>query len=684
MNEESYKFIKKKREEGELIPFSLLKAYLEYEISQNKSSTNLNELYRIEDTILFNKLTKITNYDEYLSIFLDIKYSLSKRHLDIASKKLNQDDLSTQKEFIDNIPNSMFLNIYNILKGIMASGGEQSKKRANIIDSINHFYTLYYPINEVIIFPTLIASLNYCYNKLILDFIDCLKRFLQKRNNEPNDEDSKVNNYDNKNNEVQNNKNKFKTINTNEYIEYSDDKEFIDMFEDVLEFIGEFRNVLEKISMNENDKENITRLNIIIFYLNHYEEVRQNYDDVIIAEIAKSLMSSIVNESILDKFIIYDKNKRKINKSSWEQIGINDVVDITINNEIISNIKIKYFNLSILDLEPHDLKKALINYKTKYLSIYGIKMKSLLFKSFEIENIVKENIFNLISSDIVKQGFQELEPRFDHTKIIYPFQGYYKKEIFEEIWNNILVVPFIYKTICARTERTDYKIYLDLNPNDAITSSDAMNIISSKKNDIFHEIFHIIAILYAANDLKYSNIDFSTISYSDKIDLNKINNIFDNYKDKYPKEMVIIPDKKDMGDIMELYLYGIKPGETYLYPSLYLSYILNNKEINNINVEILRENYINLIKSNLKFDSKENNNNYTKDAEAILKYFKDSKIWEICIKYFSSPNIIYNSSHRRRSYNGNEMITNSSYRSYRRPCFPRRDKKINIPKTKNN
>ena len=178
MNEESYKFIKKKREEGELIPFSLLKGYLEYEISQNKSSTNLNELYRIEDTILFNKLTKITNYDE----FLDIKYSLSKRHLDIASKKLNQDDLSTQKEFIDNIPNNMFLNIYNILKGIMASGEVQSKKRADIIDSINHFYTLYYPINEVIIFPTLIASLNYCYNKLILNFIDCLKRFFQNRN----------------------------------------------------------------------------------------------------------------------------------------------------------------------------------------------------------------------------------------------------------------------------------------------------------------------------------------------------------------------------------------------------------------------------------------------------------------------------------------------------------------------
>ena len=175
------KFIKKKREEGELIPFFLLKAYIEYEISQNKSSAKLNDLYRIEDTKLFNNLSKIKDYDEYLAKFLNIKYSLSKTNLEMASKVLKKDDFDSQKELLDNIPNGMFLGIFNELKNIMNSEEKQSIKKQKIINLKNHLYTLYYPKNEILLYPTLIAALNYSYNKLLLGFISCLKLFLKKK-----------------------------------------------------------------------------------------------------------------------------------------------------------------------------------------------------------------------------------------------------------------------------------------------------------------------------------------------------------------------------------------------------------------------------------------------------------------------------------------------------------------------
>ena len=158
---------------------------------------------------------------------------------------------------------------------------------------------------------------------------------------------------------------------------------------------------------------------------------------------------------------------------------------------------------------------------------------------------------------MIKKGFELFEKRYDCSKKIYPFQGHYRKEIFEEIWNNIIIIPFLHTTDSVKEGINDYRIYIDLGPSEQTEILDSINIITFKLNKIFNEIFQILSMLYNANYFDYFNVNINTENYSEKMDNSELSKIINKYESIYKEEIHIINIiDLDIGDIMEIYLYG--------------------------------------------------------------------------------------------------------------------------------
>ena len=359
---------------------------MDYKIYNNIDVDKIINYYRINDSVSYNYLQQIDSnkeYSKFLEEFNKLKFSLSKEHLEEISEKLIKKDFEAQKEFIELEPNKFFIYIYNEINQILESKKDEKSKRKNLTDLIIKWNEIYIELNKIVLLPTLFASKNYCYNKSIFDFIYFLKQFLQKRNNykerktiliESNESEDEYKSDDENENKIKEEK-KIKFSNTeiknkdinllkkkrkksenfsteyndnNEYIQYDNDKEFIESFERLLVFLIPFEKVFEIISENENDETNILRIQIFVLNLSFYEKERSEYDKDALKSICNVLQYSVINEQIIDKYDIYYTNK-KITKSEWKDIKIDDIVNIKINEEIVEKVKIKYFNSKILE-----------------------------------------------------------------------------------------------------------------------------------------------------------------------------------------------------------------------------------------------------------------------------------------------------------------------------------------------
>ena len=184
MEKHDYLKIKDEIEKGEIVPFYILKKYLNYKMENNIDIEKLIKFYRINDSISYNYLINIdikNNYDDFLEMYNMLKFSLSETHLKEVSKNLAPNDFEQQKEFIDSEPNKMFLKIFTGIKQILESNKDKKTKRNEIFNLIDKLSKLYTGINKMVLFPTLIASENYSYNKLLFDFIYCLEQLKKLR-----------------------------------------------------------------------------------------------------------------------------------------------------------------------------------------------------------------------------------------------------------------------------------------------------------------------------------------------------------------------------------------------------------------------------------------------------------------------------------------------------------------------
>ena len=723
MEENEYLSIKEKIEKGEIVPFYILKNYINYKLENNIDVEKLLEFYRINDSISYNYLMNFDEKNKYhifLEKFNQLKYSLSETNLKNISNKLNSNDYEQQKEFILSEPNKMFLKIFNGIKGIIELNKNKNKKRGEIYDLINKWYRIYSSVNEAVLFPTLISSKNYSYNKLLYDYIYCLIHFLKKRKFEKNN-NCKEKNY---NESVEDKKNSEKEINIskiqpkvkfqtqihekkniknktllnkkrkkskdygkeddkskaqNQYEMYDNDEEFIDSFINLIDFLSLFEQVFKFIDENKNDEENMKRIEIVLFYLTSYEEARKPCNKIVLKYISNILITSTINEKILNKCKIY-RNNKIITQQEWKSLKFDKKVDLEIDGKILKNIRIKCFNNKLLELNEIYLKNKIENYDADYLSIDGLRMKSIIYEIPGIDDIFKKNIYSLVCSNIIKEGFQKYDTRFNHTKQIYPFQGLFKKEIFDEIWDNIIFVPFIYQNSCSRSERSDYKIFLNSNPNDGVKDNpNVINIIFSKLVDLFHEIFHTISILYATSINEYEGDSYSTSSSLSDTEFEEFKGIITDYGNQYPNQMKSDYEKSDMGDIMEIYLLGAKLRTKSLYSSVYFLNILDNS-LNESKINDIRQKFIDLTNSKEEINMEEfkkycEENNSDKKNQ-LYDYFKNSIAYKICVKTFSNINIINNIKYEDRKISYiNNIITNINYTENRKPCSHRRYRK---------
>ena len=135
----------------------------------------------------------------------------------------------------------------------------------------------------------------------------------------------------------------------------------------------------------------------------------------------------------------------------------------------------------------------------------------------------------------------------------------------------------------------------------------------------------------------------------------------------------------DMGDIMEIYLFGIKLDTMALYESIFLSYILNDNKIENQTIDDIRTELLNLHFSNetinkknlKKYISKKHN-----EKNKLYEYFKNSLIYKLFEDSFLPYKIICNTKYRRRYFNrDNNIISNLVYYRYRKPCSCEKNKR---------
>ena len=131
-----------------------------------------------------------------------------------------------------------------------------------------------------------------------------------------------------------------------------------------------------------------------------------------------------------------------------------------------------------------------------------------------------------------------------------------------------------------------------------------------------------------------------------------------------------------MGDIMEIYLFGIKPETIFLYAAIYLLYILEDNRIKTVNIETLRPKLSELIcfQDSIDYQKLKDSDNVGKKIE-IFDYFKNSLIWKICGKLFLTLKTLDNIPYRRRGIGEYNTISNIPYNRFRKKCYPRKDKK---------
>ncbi len=446
-------------------------------------------------------------------------------------------------------------------------------------------------------------------------------------------------------------------------------------------------------NLDDNEEHNKIKIKIMLFYLMLFKGNRRikNMDIELIKDVIHCLESKPITSKILEnKNLTIYKNEQSelLTNEEFEKLTLEDSVYIKLDDEIIKS-KIKYFNNEIENLSRLDLEIIFEKKNIKFLNIDGLLNNNEIKIDKRIEEECKNMLFKKISSNICKKYFEDNDIRFKNEKkkpiLNYIFQCKLSKEIFEEIWNNILFIPFPKDKTTGYNIRYLYTIYIKnsfLNKKSPLT---IISIIDSYLNDIFHEIFHTISLLYGAIT-KIKNIDTPS-----KYDNNLVE-MQNKYKKKFNLQGIsIIKNFTDFGDLMEVNFYGIKKISYKTFSSLFEfnnniyesadEYRENYLYYFNLNYEFKKNEILDLLYNdedekiiyNIELDENgnelltqnENENKIEKNKiRSQIRELFNLKIMQILLEIFpledkeKIKNKLY---YRERSDGGNDLIYNSEY-----------------------
>ena len=577
----------------------------------SKSEKDLKSKVHLE---YLTKNDPMFNFKKIMKIFMQL------------NKKANENEMLSQINNIDNFLSDM-LQIYNI------------------------------DFNDKTYFPPIKEYVNYCYNYFTRILLTILIKFKKQRkrfylNNQEKD---------------------------NEYINFLTIKAKFSSYINVKSYFEDFKNLI--VNLNKEHEKNIKIIKIMIFYLICLEMTRDYFSIKRVENKVVSAMNSYpITEQILDRYNIFKINSnKKIEKNDWNLIGLDETVMVEIDQFNTIPCKIKHYNNKLLDLDSMDIIDNIKNLDPNYLNMEGYLKNNYIQFEPEVEEYLKNFLINIFSSDLFIINFKKYDLRFKNdnkkSKIMENiFKGEYKNEIFDEIYNNILFIPFPFSMkITGFTNRGYYTTYINSfngigeNKNPLII----IPYIHSSLNDIYHEIAHNIFLLVAANldSLEYETINY-TDTYNELITLQKCN------QNLYNVEYDIIDVFSDFGDLMEISLSGIKPSTFKTFSSLYF---LNNNSLK-YSINDFRASYIKFYNYKITIRNEEiikySNNNIINNEEDtdILNLFS-SNFWKIITKYFPLKNEIRNetitTTNKTRFING---INNMEISMSRSKCLIERKK----------
>ena len=678
---QSYNEYEEDKKKGEIFPIEILIKYIKNKWKNTKTideKIDFIKNYNIDETISIEFLEYLieNKYDKnkFKLFFNELKFSIvnsEKKRLGKILNYLPQDYINNELYFFLNInPKQYFIEFYIKLKSISKLNETNEEKRILINNLINIMYETFNFDNDKLRFGINVPNIGFQYCKLFFDFYDKIILLLLKKKEKKN-----------KNIFIIHTPNKDKTIQKEklDYEEYEKDDDYISNFNYVLDIIDKFIPIFE--SFDSNDERNIKKLKIILEYLRVIEKYREfNIDLEFINNIRESLSKPTITNQILDKCKIY-KDNLEITKETFETINQDDIVKIYIkyiNKEFM--IKIKHYNVNILQLSGLDFYCLSQNPNIKYLTVEGLLENNFIKYNKEIELNFKNTLFSILCSNNIKNAYITLDERFEHNNVIYAFEGKYKKQIFEEIYKNTFFIPFLFKTDFGYTNRHNYSIFIHSKPyynkfEDAIK---VINIIQSKQNDYLHEIFHLLTFLYGSN---LNNLKFDTLPIKKKKLESEIN---DN------ENKIIFEQKKeinDFGDAIEIWRYGYRPYYFNFYSSLYSlnenNYLISGKEfrknyseLEKCKIEFNKEELFNENKYNINIDEdkdEEKNNNENEDNNKIKELIKSCTIFNTVNKIFKITgnkikNFTYDHSIRERKIDDKDIIIyNQTYLHIRGP-----------------
>ena len=571
-NKYTIKNIKDAINNKELVPFYLLFKYIKESLKGKKREDfeDIITKYIIDEELSVRYLNMLideydikdiqNHYDTFYSI---LKFSLSneqkKKFIQYTSdeiRKNTKDIWFSQCSIIDN-----FIDLICFIEKSMNIKERTKADAIKIIDEkINYLLEIFYIDFNEFNYPPINHNHNYIYNYYFREFIYAISLFQKKRD----DEIYKIiyNNPYHKDNS-QHKDNIFYKVNphhnnNNRYIKYKSLEEKYDSYLKLNKFLCYFKPMI----FNDNKDKNYIKLKIMNFYLYLYEEKRDFclINSNLLKQVIKSLNSEPISNSLLNKYHIYQTNESEpITEEIWGKLTYQDFIHIK-SNYFNLTTNIKSFNSDILSLDDDDFSDCIKNRKIEYTNFYGLFMNNYIKIDSAIEEQFKNILFRILQSDKCEEIIKNDE-RFSNYK--YVFKSRFAKEIFDEIWKYIYIIPIPFKNLYGTTMRNEYSIFIN---NVNIKEDNPLVIIPilhALMNDIYHEIFHSIWLLYC------SVFDLNKELIPTKVDENLVN-IQEGIKKKYQlKNEIIINKFIDMGDYMEVSYYGIKPKCFCTYSSLF-------------------------------------------------------------------------------------------------------------------
>ena len=568
---------------------------------------------------------KKSNFNTFENYYHILQYSLStKENLKFYNslKELNPQIISKHPEYeflAVNDPINNFKNICSKFSIFIDEINDLNKVKINLeniqkyIDDMLKVYDInlegyYYPPREE--YPI------YVYNFYSFSLFQTLKKFRTKKHIQL-----------------------FKTSKNKEKkdIKYTE-LEWIGINYKIGTFFKLVKILFEKFSYN-NIKKDLKVLKIILHYFKCFEFTRDSRSNLDTFEkIIKCLNSEAITSDILKSFEYYKKNQNiPIQENEWDTIRFNENVYIKYPIEV--RVKIKHFNKNILNMNDIDLLTALNSNSIEYLNIDGLTQNSIIKFSPEIEQYSKKLLKSIISSEKYINCFFKYYQRFNSNNKIKDllkdiFNGPNSNFIFDEIWENIIFIPFSGEGFYSLNSREQYSIFINSNPkfNHNISFQNIIPIYHSQFNNLLHEFTNKISLVIAAN-LEYYN--FEKLEIKEGIELKELLDLQNIYFKKYNQNNKIYNYFNDLGNLIEVEMYGIRPRKFKTFSGLFCldcdSYAFGENAFREKCVELYNFNSsINIYEKSDEHSEKESNNK----IKDILKKLLDSDIAKLLSEYF--------------------------------------------------